>query len=602
MKVAHAIRKATAATREFLLENSLEILPARRHWAHYSWPKARRDAVAGANVALLSIAQGLAFAAMAGVPIAHGVTCAAVASLVGPLLASSRHTILGPTNATAFLVFSAMAGLGAGVKAEVLPVLIFISGALLVVGAYIRLADLLQYVSRSVVVGYLSGSCLLIIANQVGTIIGAKLSQGPQTFFTIVASVVRQIPHVAVTPLVTSVATLLLYVFFRKKTPRLPAFAMVLAIAAVVNVGLERAGIEQRTLEPFSLRDLVPAVPDLRDPGLWQQVSPLFGVAMAMAFLAALENSIMAKTLASRTGDRLDGNQEMLSVGVANLACSFLSGMPASGSLTRSALNHASGAHTQASSMVSGVLCAAGAVTLSSVAGHMPKSVLATLVICVAASLINRRHIRMCLRATRSDASTLLITFFSALLMPLQLAIFVGVAVSIVLYLRKASQPELVEYEFNPHGHLNPAAAGRQHPSISIVHVEGELFFGAAELFRTQVQRLAADTNLRVIILRMKNARHLDATSVMALEELILFMRSKNRHLLISGALKDVYRVLKNSGLIDILGRENVFPGSIQNPNLATRNALKRAQQLLGTTEAEVHIYYDPNKASASAS
>ena len=94
----------------------------------------------------------------------------------------------------------------------------------------------------------------------------------------------------------------------------------------------------------------------------------------------------------------------------------------------------------------------------------------------------------------------------------------------------------------------------------------------------------------------MKNARHLDATSVMALEELIGYLRTHDRHLLISGLSKDVYRVLRNSGMVDIVGRDNLFMGSALNPNLSTRNALKRAQVLLGTTKADVRIYYDPAK------
>src|SRR5204863_6731841 len=140
--------------------------------------------------------------------------------------------------------------------------------------------------------------------------------------------------------------------------------------------------------------------------------------------------------------------------------------------------------------------------------------------------------------------------FMATQMVPLHVAIFTGVGLSIMLYLRKASQPSLVEYEFNKEGHLAEAALNtqRQHPSISIVHVEGDLFFGAAELFRTQIQRTCSDPNLRVIILRLKNARHLDATSVMALEELILFMREKDLHLIVSGATREVYRVLKKSG------------------------------------------------------
>lgn len=603
MKVRRIIGGALRETREFLLENSLELLPLRRHLAHYTVARLRRDLAAGVNVALLAFAQGLAFAVIAGVPPAYGITCAAVASLVGPLLASSRHTILGPTNATAFMVFSALAGLALPEKLMVLPVLVFLAGCLLVIGAYLRLADLIQYVSRTVVVGYLTGSSLLIVVNQLKSVTGlpgTPPGQGPQNFFTLLWDVVRDLEKTYWPAVAIAALTLGLYLAFKWKAPRLPTFAVVLLISSACGELARHYGLPLATLEALQPRDLLPMMPDLTDPDLWTRISPLFGVAMALAFLAALESSVMAKSLASRTGDRVDLNQEMLSVGAANLSCSILSGMPASGSLTRSALNHASGAFTQVSSMVSGLVCAGAAVALGPWLTHVPKAALGMLVICVAARLINGHHFRICMTATKSDAATLWITFAATLIVPLHIAIFIGVATSVMFYLRKAARPELVEYEFNASGNLTSAPRGRRrHPAISIVHVEGELFFGAAELFRTQIQRLAADTNLRVIILRLKNARHLDATSVMALEELVLFMRAKNRHLLISGAMKDVYRVLKNSGLIAVLGRENLFLGSVQNPNISTRNALKRAQELLGTREAEIQILYDPTKSAA---
>ena len=604
MKLRRVISSSVHGVRQFLLENPLEFLPLRHHLGTYSRSKFQHDVAAGLNVSLLAVAQGLAFAIMAGLPPSYGLMCAAVAATIGPLLASSRHTILGPTNATAFMVFSSMAGLTATQKLEIMPLLILVSGALLVIGAYFRLADLIQYVSRTVVVGYLAGSALLIVINQLRGVTGLPgiASGETQTFATMVGGIIDDLPHLHWPSVILSLASLGLYVVLKWKAPRLPAFAIVLLVASLACVGLRHWGMPFGTLEGFSRSEMLPAVPDLREPEIWNRLSPLLGVAIAIAFLAALESSVMAKSLASRTGDRVDLNQEMLSVGAANLGCSFLSGMPASGSLTRSALNHASGAMTQISSLVSGAVCTAAALTLGPWLSYVPRASLAMLIICVAAGLVNKGHLRICLAATRSDAATLWITLAATLLMPLQIAIFVGVATSIVFYVRKAARPELIEYEFNPRGDLTAAEqrGQRRHPAISIVHVEGELFFGAAELFRTQIQRLAADTSLRVIILRLKNARRLDATSVMALEELIHFMRSKNRHLLVSGAMKDVYRVLKNSGLIDVLGRENVFLGSVQNPNLSTRNALKRAQELLGTREAEIQIFYDPSKSATS--
>jgi SulP family sulfate permease len=172
--------------------------------------------------------------------------------------------------------------------------------------------------------------------------------------------------------------------------------------------------------------------------------------------------------------------------------------------------------------------------------------------------------------------------------------------------LRKASRPHLVEYEFSDAGELRQMGEKRQrpNPAISIVHVEGDLFFGAAELFRTQIQRSAADESLKIMILRLKNARHLDATSVLALEDLVKFMRANDRHLLVSGATREVYRVLKNSGVLATVqegvdrkaGQSNIFLNKPSNPNISTRDALKRAQQLLGGEKAEVRIFYDPNK------
>jgi sulfate permease, SulP family len=222
--------------------------------------------------------------------------------------------------------------------------------------------------------------------------------------------------------------------------------------------------------------------------------------------------------------------------------------------------------------------------------------------------LINPRSIRICMNATGSDAAVLTTTLIAALVARLDIAIFLGTAVSIALYLKKASKPHLTEYEFNQEGQLAEAEKREQRNAISIVHVEGELFFGAAELFRTQIQHVCLDPNIKVIILRLKNARHLDATSVMALEELIRFMRERERHLIISGASPEVHEVLKNSGLLEVLDDDpeiyrteekdrNLFLNNPFNPNLSTRDALIRAQQVIGgEDEPDIRIFFDPSK------
>lgn len=234
---------------------------------------------------------------------------------------------------------------------------------------------------------------------------------------------------------------------------------------------------------------------------------------------------------------------------------------------------------------------------------NIPKTSLAALVVGIAISLINTKNIRICLRSTPDDALVILTTFAATLLTRLDYAIFIGVGLSITLFLRKASKPHLIEYEVNEEGGLQELGEKnkRQTPSISIVHVEGDLFFGAADLFLTQIQRTIADDNLKCIILRLKNARHLDATSVMALDSLVKDTRKKGVHVLVSGATREVYEILKKSGVLKTLqkgcvreeGETNLFMYFRSNPNISTRDALIRAQQLIGTKEADIKIYVD---------
>lgn len=602
-----ALHRGWEELRSTTIQNTLDPFPLRREFKGYGRRSFLADLRAAVNVALLDLPQGMAYAAVAGLPLQYGTTCSSVAAIVGPGFASSRYTVLGPTNATAFMIFSYFVAYPLMNPVTAMPLLVFMVGALLVLGAYLRVAELAQYISRTVIIAYITGASLLIMANQSMAVLGIKpeaiAADGTtfraKTFPNLLLHLFHSLGEVHWQSLSMAAITAAIYWVCKKWRPRWPALALSLVLGSVIAAIARRFGVDIMTFKDaaFTWRDLLPPFPDFASPKILTEFSQLFGLALSVAFVATLESSAMAKTLASRSGQRVDQNQDMLALGMANLACAYLSGMPASGSLTRSSLNFTAGARTALACIFNGILCLIGALTIGPLLKYVPKATLAVLIICVAVSLINHRNIRICLFATRSDAIVFIVTLAATLMVPLNVAIFTGVGVSLILYLRKASRPSLVEYEFNPEGQLAMARRGvRQNPSISIVHVEGELFFGAAELFRSQIQRTCDDPNLRIIILRLKNARHLDATSVMALEELVKVLRADGRDLIVSGAMKDVYRVLRNSGLIEVIGRENIFLGSPTNPNLSTRNALMRAQQILGGAKAEVHIYFDPNK------
>ena len=571
-------------------------LPLKEHLAAADPRSVRRDAAAGFNVALLALPQGMAFAMIAGLPHhASGILCSGVAAITGALFSSARFTILGPTNATALMLFAAIAATGAAAAPG--PLVVLMAGIILAAAALLGLADLIQYVSRSVIVGYVSGAALLIGAGQLRDALGMPPGPRSASFFPTLGHVLSDLPSAHLHSAAIALAAIVTYAAIRHWKPRWPAFAISLASVSAATATLPSLTHSVRFLEGFQPDDLLPSWSGFSWALLPSWIGTLTGPACAIAFIAALESSVMGKSLSGRAGSAANPHQDLLACGLANAASAFAGGMPASGSLTRSTLNFASGARSPISSLFCGLACIAAALLLGNLTNSIPRPALAALVICVTPALFNLRHLRICWRATRSDAITLSVTLLATLLLPLHTALFLGVAASIALYLRKASRPVLVEYEFNDEGALRERSAGsdRQHPRISIVHVEGELFFGAAEVFRTQIQRTARDENLRVIILRLRNARHLDATSVMAIEDLVRFLHTDGRHLLVSGLSKDVYRVLFRSGTVETIGRDNIFMGSPRNPNLSTRNALKRAQQLLGTSEAEIQILFQPD-------
>jgi SulP family sulfate permease len=596
-------RVVTLATMSQL--HPLPIIEAR---TYYRKEFLASDLRASLNVALLAFPQGMAYAVIAGLPIEYGIYGSIIASIVGPIFSGSRFIMLGPTNATSVLLPVAIGTLAVArdEKLQYVPILLVLAGVFLLVGAFFRVANLTQYISRSVVTGYITAAAVYIIVNQMKKVADLNFSLDLNaTLIDAIWMTVEKMPEANMAALMLSIMTAGLYLLLQKHYKILPNVAITLVVMSVVGTAMNY-GMGEVKLIGELFPDKIAQLKSI-DVSSWRPTLPSFsyesvrglaGPAMVIAFLSILEGSSIGKSLAARSGEKLNTNQEMLAMGMANIACGFGGGMPASGSLTRSKLNADTGAKTPLASIFCGFICLGAALLLGPYIRFIPTSALGVLVIFIGFSLISKHSIRLVMKSTRSDATVFMTTFISALLIRLDFAIIIGAAVSIILFLRKVSAPELVEYNFNEQGNLYEMEDKdiRPNPQVSIVHVEGELFFGAAELFRDQMRRVCDDPNLKVVILRLKNAYHLDATSVMALEELIQYLNEKERHLIVSGARKDVYRVFKNSGLIDVLGKENFFMGTPTNPNMSTRNALKRAQEMLGGQKADVKIYFDPNK------
>lgn len=582
--------------------NTLDVFPLRHTLARYSLKKASSDFRAGINVALLAFPQGMAYALIAGLPIQYGIYGSALATLVACLFARSHFITLGPTNATSVMLLSSFAALQVTGpdKVMLLPLLVFMVGIFLIVGAYFGVANLIQYVSRTVVTGYISAAAFLIMANQIKTALGFRFSEDEEAtnFFEVCYFTIKHLPETHLPTVVLSVITALIYILLRRYFRELPNVAITLVLVALIALGINQLpGWEQLMLAGVDASSWKWTPPPI-DPAAARQLT---GAALAISLLCVLEGTAIGKSLAARSGSRLDTNQEMFSIGMANVGCAFFSGMPASGSLTRSVLAVESGAKSPMASLFSGLLVAIGALTIGPLIGYVPRAALAVLVIFIGISLLNRHEIRIVTQATKSDRAVFFITFMAGMLLALDTAIYTGTLLSIALFLRKVSRPEMMEYKFNEEGQLTQMkkVEEREHPEISIVHVEGELFFGAAELFRDQMRRICEEPNLKIIVLKMRNAYRLDASAVMALEELIRYMNAQGRYLIISEARKDVVRVIKDSGLLDLLERRNLIPDVVGNPTLSTAKALRRAKEQLeewGETDAKVTIYVEDKK------
>ena len=576
---------------------NIDLFPLRHTLKDYSFQKAGKDFKAALNVALLDFPQGMAYAMIAGFPVQVGIYCSALASLTGPLLASSRFIMLGPTNASAVLLLSGMLTLHLPegmTPLMVLPLLLVMIGLFMIIGAFIKVSSVIQYISRSVITGYITAAAALIILNQIKHILALEIPRAP-SFIEVLLSTANSITQYHMGSLVMGGCTLLIFTLLKRYFKALPNVAITLVLMTAALPLFNKMGLTGiHTLDPMPSGGWPLTFPVID----FSLINQLANTAFAIAFLSILESSSIAKTLASHSGDRVNINQQLISIGAANVVNAFGSGMAVSGSLTRSVLNFSSGARTPMSSIFSGALLVLGIFTLGRYIQFIPRPALAALVISVGISLINKEQIRIMMKSTKTDAATFVATFVCGLLFSLDTAIYIGCTVSIILFLKKASKPELVEIAFNETGELSPVEERRENktPEISIVHVEGDLFFGSTEIFQDQARLLVKDDRIKVIILRLRNAYHLDATSALAIGDFIKFVRSKDSFILISGARPEVEKVLRNSGIMDVLDEKNFFPYSPENPNIATRNALKRAQEFLGDQKANITIFAKPKE------
>lgn len=567
----------------------------------FSYDKAslRKDAFAGLQVALLTLPQAMAYALVAGLPLSSGLFAAIFSSLIAVIFSSTRFLVVGPVNTLAILLQTSVSEILYAnfrhatafekemLTLQIVAVLAFLVGLFQVLAALFKLGRLTQFVSHSVILGYVWGSTFAVIMSQLYVIGGFSFDKESASLFEKGVYFFSHLDQTQFATLSVGLASLVSILLLKRVDKRIPG-ALITILLATGVVYFFNAFLLNDTLEGVKLvgssteaSEVIPTISwPLLDPRILNHIVP---VAFALALLGIMETTSYAKSMAAKSGDKFSINQEILSVGMGNLMSSFVGGMPVSVSPSRTSLNFASGAQTKLATVFNVIFVALSVSIFGFVVNLIPLATLGALLIITMLSLNNLNQLCVCLKATYADRFVLLVTFASCLLFSLDMAFYIGVILSIIFYLKKAAAPQLMEYAYEDTGEikaLSPSHLVSNKP-IRLIKVEGELFFGAAEVFESSLKAVIEDdSTTKVIILQLKNARDIDATACLALIELNESLKNLGKKLLIAGLTYPVWEVLSVSGVIEKIGKENLFLFEEKNPHQYMQRALERAKFL----------------------
>ena len=544
----------------------------------YNRAKLQKDLWSAVTITFIAVPQCIAYAVIAGLPAVAGLYAAAVPVLVGSLLRSSPYVITGPTNAVSLLVGGVVASQVEHDPVTVAVTLAIMVGALQIMAGALRLGIVVDYISSPVVLGYITGTGVMIGASQLKNLTGTPGASHGDLFSQIYIWA-QHVEDTSILTLSIGMLTMGTVLALRRWAPKTPAsvLALIAAILASYMLGLEEHGVATvATVAPVPL-----GLPQLTLPSL-SLFQVLIGGAMACTLLSLVESSSLARATASRTGTHLDIAFEFVGQGAANIAAGLMGGFPISGSPSRTLINEFRGA-TRLAGVIAGMLMLVVLAMAGTALGYTPISSLAAILLLLAGRLINSARIRTTLRATRSDMSAFLVTLIGTWALPLHQAVLLGVGISIVLYLRRARLLIVQEMTFDDKGHLREVdradEAALHCGVVRVMHVEGALFFGAAGELQSALDPLIQEDSVRVLILRLKRVQSLDLSCLQVLEQAAGRLKSRNATLILAGMRPRVVDLLDRTGIADTLGHENLFP-SERTWFAAMEHAIDRAAQL----------------------
>lgn len=541
------------------------LLPFLAWWPSVNRETLRADSLAGLTGAVVVLPQGVAFATIAGLPPEHGLYAAMVPAVIAALFGSSWHLVSGPTTAISIVIYSTMSGVAEPGTAEyvrLVMMMTFLVGIFQLAMGLARMGVLVNFISHTVVLGFTAGAGLLIISTQIPHFFGIPMPRGI-SFAETINQAVRGI--VNINWYVTSVGaiTLLVGLLIKRRSPRLPfmIIAMVAGSLYAFLLGLIPqfdARSQIRMVEALS--GIVPTLtlPEFSLEGLRKTAS----IAVAITMLGLTEAVSIARAIAVRSEQRIDGNQEFIGQGLSNVVGSFFSAYASSGSFNRSGLNYEAGARTPLAAVLSSAFLLLIVLLVAPLVQFLPVPAMAGILFMVAWGLIDIRQIRGILRTSRSESAVLAVTLLATLFVELEFAIYTGILLSLMLYLKRTSHPVVLDVKPDPTEgsyHYSADTGLPDCPQVKCLRVNGSIFFGAVDHLQSVIQEYGEKTPQKHVVIVASGINFVDLAGAEFLAHEAKRRRRSGGGLYFYRIKDEVVRLLKRGGYLDDIGGDSFF-------------------------------------------
>ncbi len=547
---------------------SLEkVFPLLQWWSTVSRRSMTADIIAGITGAIIVLPQGVAFAIIAGLPPEYGLYSAIVPAIIAAFFGSSRHLISGPTTAISIVIFTTLSPLVPPSSAEYIQMaltLTFIAGFFQLGLGVARLGALVNFVSHSVVIGFTSGASILIATSQLSNILGITAPR-KHSFIHIWADIISRLPETNLYVLFIGLSTLIIAVIVKILKPKWPG--MLIAMIAGSLLAMIVKGSEHGIKLVGSLPGHLPPLshPYITTASLRELAPP----ALAVAMLGLAEAVSIARSIATKSEQRIDSNQEFIGQGLSNIIGSFFSSYASSGSFTRTGVNYEAGAKTPLAAAFAAVTLTGILLLIAPLTAYLPIASMAGILFLVAYNLIDVHHIVAILRTSKPEAGILAATFLATLFVELEFAIYVGVILSLLLYLNRTSHPTFVTLAPDPDSKKKSFVNVQKKPlaecpQLKIIRIDGSIFFGAVNHVAEQLEQITKTHPEQAHILIVGGGiNFIDVAGCQALNQEAHRLRVNGRQLYLCSLKGEVIDVMKRGGCNKSIGEENVFQSKL---------------------------------------